>query len=105
MQGRTRQSTRESTILCTIFVSRNKPFSTVITRNFRPASVLLRWMPPADDCGGGFLPRLLRLPRLSSSSSSIAAELRMSRLFSDWTRIASCLRSRYARIRVSRYFA
>ena len=92
----TLHSTSASTIFCTIFVSRNRPFSTVITRNFRPASVLLRCKLLLLFVGGGaLLPRLRVLPLvLRSISSSIACELRMSRLVSDWTRMASCLSSR-----------
>lgn len=38
----TLQSTNASIIFCTILVSRNRPFSTVMTLSFLPAIVLLR---------------------------------------------------------------
>jgi hypothetical protein len=46
----TRHSTRVSIIRWTAFVSLSSPFSTVITRNFRPMIVLLRVGP--DDGAG-----------------------------------------------------
>jgi hypothetical protein len=94
----TLHSTRASIIRWTTLVSLSRPFSTVITRSLRPRIVLLLAESLEDRGSSSSGPDL----RFCRASSSIDMERRISRFVSDWTRIASCFRSRYARMRVSR---